>query len=295
MSTSIEPRNRNPLVLPVAAGALLATALLPAGLVGWVAWLSPLVEVPVSPISQALRAITSSRRPADEPGIAALKEESEGYRRLWLAERGENERLRRLIEELQRGVSLNPSLPVRQLTAPVTRASSDLTSGVLSIRAGKASGVDTTTVATVPTLQLVGRVADVQGPICRVLPITAKSTGKIGVRVMLADNSPDGLQSTLAPVGDGTLRGDVEFSRADGTLLPPPEVGMVVRLDDPAWPDSARMLIVGTVVAVERSTQNSLRSVVVVRPTADVERVSEVTLRILDTGEAREQPREQAR
>ncbi len=287
MSTSIEPRSRNPLVLPVAAGVLLSTALLPAGLVGWVGWLSPLVEVPVSPISQALRAITASRLPADEPGIAALKEEAEGYRRLWLAERAENERHRTLIAELQRGVSLNPSLPVRQLTAPVTRASSDLTSGMLSIRAGQASGVDTTTVATVPTLQLVGRVAAVQGPVCRVLPITARGAGKIGVRVMLADASPDGLQATLAPVGDGTLRGDVEFSRPDGTSLPPPEVGMTVRLDDPVWPESARMLIVGTVVAVERSPQNSLRSVVIVRPTADIEHVSEVTLRILDTGEAR--------
>jgi hypothetical protein len=53
-----------------------------------------------------------------------------------------------------------------------------------------------------------------------------------------------------------------------------------VRLDDDRWPESAQRFVLGKVESVEADPANPLRTIVTVVPTVEVERVSEVTLRI---------------
>jgi rod shape-determining protein MreB len=65
-----------------------------------------------------------------------LTEERDRFQTLFLQQRDENTRLRDLITELQRGMKLNPDLPVTQLAAPVVGVSSDLASAVMRVRAG---------------------------------------------------------------------------------------------------------------------------------------------------------------
>jgi hypothetical protein len=128
----------------------------------------------------------------------------------------------------------------------------------------------------------------VSGGTCSLQPITRKAAGKIQVRIIAGDEAL-ALAANLAPQGDGTLKGDVfvlEGLSTPGTPAPTPAPGQLVRLDDSRWPDSARMLIVGEIESVSPSPEQLLRQVIVVRPLADVTRVSEVLLRIAGREEA---------
>jgi hypothetical protein len=60
-----------------------------------------------------------------------------------------------------------------------------------------------------------------------------------------------------------------------------------VRLEDPQWPKHAQRLVIGTVTAVKTVTTG--RQVIEVRPTVDLDRLSEVVLR-LTPKEADERP-----
>lgn len=271
---------------PLAVGLLVVASLLPSGWLSWLQSLSALVIVPTGPISAVAYRLTRSAIPAEAvenvERVRILEEERQGFETLYLKERAENQRLRDLIRELQGGLALNPQLAVRQMPASVIGASSDLSSGILKVRVGSSGLVDANTVATTTGLQLVGRVVSTAGPICNVQPFTRKAAGKIQVRIVTG--GPDlPLMANLTPTGDGTLRGEVGVIRPLlGADAPTPEVaqGMIVRLDDPQWPDNARMLVVGRVESVEASEDQPLRKVIVVRPTVDVARVTEVLLRL---------------
>lgn len=88
----------------------------------------------------------------------------------------------------------------------------------------------------------------------------------------------------LDPVGDGTLRGPVEIQDGAQPELKP---GTIVRLADPdRWPLHAQMLVVGIVERVYPSPDQPLRSNIVVRPTLELERVSNVVLRVAEESDA---------
>ena len=59
---------------------------------------------------------------------------------------------------------------------------------------------------------------------------------------------------------------------------------MVVRLQDPNWPASAQMLIIGKIVRVEPKPTEPLRQVITVRPVYDLSRLGEVVVRIPEPG-----------
>jgi hypothetical protein len=118
---------------------------------------------------------------------------------------------------------------------------------------------------------------------CQVIPITDRASPALLAAVIVAE--PDtALLCNLTPVGDGTLRGPVEFPEG---MAAPPEIkaGMTVRLRDSTWPRHAQGLVVGEVTRVE--VKDNQRRVITVKPLVRLDRVSEVVLRILgDSGGA---------
>lgn len=279
--------------LPATLVVLLVLSLMPARWLGWVGLLGDFAELLVSPISNPLRAMGGWIRPARAPGTS---EEIEQYREQ--VERltaqvnrveAENARLRELIRMLQGGMAMATGTPTRDLAVSVVSASSDLSSRLLRVRAGRRQGVEIGSVAVGSGLQLVGRVVEVEALTSLVRPITAREAGPIRARVMLTDTSV-WLETTLTPDGEGGLRGPVEYrmqAQAPGRVLEA-SPGQVVRLDDPTWPEGAQMLLVGTVERVEPNPRMPGRQMVVVRPTMELHRVSEMILRVpVSEGEPR--------
>lgn len=266
---------------------LLVLCLAPIRFTRWVGYFGSLAQTIQTPISDPLNRLGRWLAPAgprfdSSDAVAVANLERERYEAMYLQQLEENQRLRRQVQELQRGVDLYPELPVRQLLRPVTAASSDLSSGILWVRAGSRDGVTVNAVATVRGTQLLGRVVGVTDRLCKVQPIIDRAAGRLRARVMFEGGS--GLECLLGPTGQGTLRGEVEYKRDPVTNEPVrPAVGQIVRLTDPdAWAPSAQMLIVGEVESVEPSPADPQRSVIVVRPTIPrLDRVSEVVLRIV--------------
>ena len=265
---------------------LIVLSLLPLQWIRWMGTFGNLTTIfftPGSaPVSAAIRFLMPARKNAGESDSERnYRELGEYWKTLALQHEREIDQLRRQIEELQRGLAASPDQPaLRQLIAPVVGTSSDLSSGLLRVRADAKRGVTDGTVAVSGGLQIIGRVASVSGPTALILPITARSAGKVSARVMLDESTSSSLRCLLEPTGDGRLRGQVESPEGpDG--FKPPAVGFTVRLDDPRWPRNAQMLIVGRVETVETDPSSPLRKVITVIPTLPVDRVSEVTLRIV--------------
>lgn len=265
----------------VILAAVLALAV-PARWQGWARWTGDKIDLAVAPVSRPVVQLASwlrgARTPPDDDAVRVLEEDNEKLRQDLLATRQENTRLAQVIADLQHGVALNPEVRARRLLATVFGVTGKRPS-MLKVQAGERQGVNTSTIALAPGLQLVGRVVGVGNRTCELLPITSPGgTPLIGV-VIVDPSSPDGLRCTLSPTGDGTLRGPVEDRRGSGGEVVRPQVGQTVRLDDAAWPRAARMVMLGRIESIEPSPGQPLRSIVTVRPTvSDMDRLSEVIL-----------------
>ncbi len=273
--------------LSAAVAILVLLCVVPVRFLGWLEWPAHLPTTLVVPISHPLSIVGRWLAPArreqiDDAAVRALQLENERLKRLYLSQYEETKRYRELAEMLQRGRSLSTDVPVDLVAFPVVGVSSDTSSSLLTVRAGERDGVTPNTVATVDGVQLVGKVDSVRGRTCTVRPITDPAVNRIGGRVMVTDLGPEGLACSLEPIGDGRLRGDLEYlaPTPDRPAVPEVVAGMTVRLDDPAWPAGAQMLVIGTVERVERDEAQPQRRVITVRPTADLRRVSTVILRI---------------
>jgi hypothetical protein len=77
----------------------------------------------------------------------------------------------------------------------------------------------------------------------------------------------------LVADGRGALVGDL-----DRNLVV--QAGDVVRLSDPAWPDSAQGMILGYVRSVEPKDLQPLHNQITVKPDFDAQEVASVTLKI---------------
>lgn len=273
--------------LPLAIAALAVASVLPGRWLGWAGWFGTLTQTIVAPISHPVTRFSrwlspAAPRPAGEDGPSReWRLRAQEYEALYLRQRDENLALRDVIRQLQSGVAHSPGLGVRQLAAPVIGAGSDLASRLLAVRVPRDSAITTgTSIAVAEGVQLVGRVDSLRGPIAQIRPITAESAGRIEAVIMLGDaHDAPRLLCSLTPVGDGTLRGPVEDPGAPTPGLEPAP-GQRVRLADRAWPESAQQLLVGVVERVEPNPAQPLRRMVVVRPIADLARLSEVVLRI---------------
>ncbi|GJQ29864.1 MAG: hypothetical protein HBSAPP03_17480 [Phycisphaerae bacterium] len=275
--------------LPIAVTVLALLALVvPARYQRWAAWAGDKVELLTAPVSRPAASLAAylrgPRLSPDDRSILALSEENERLRQDLLRTKQDNEKLLATIAEYQRGLGLNPALRARQLRAPVHGLSAS-SPPTLRVGAGTRQGISRDTVALAPGLQLVGRVIDAGDNTALVLPITGKGGPVLAAIITPEANAPAGLRCTLSAVGDGTLRGPVEDKRSPGGEVIVPIVGQTVRLDDPAWPETARMLLLGRVEAVDPSPGQPLRKVVTVRPlVANLERLGDVMLWTPDDG-----------
>jgi cell shape-determining protein MreC len=269
-------------MLAIVSCAMLLLAVLPGKWIRWETWIAERpATIILGPLQQPIRsAVGWFRRPggdrAENPQVADLKKQLEEVQTRLLNEQSQNDGLRRQITELQKGLALNPDVP-RQLFAPIIGGGADLSGGYLKAKAGSREGVEVGSVAVVGGVNLVGRVRRVPDPYCLILPITERAAGSIRGVVMLTDDER-GSQCEFIPTGDGALRGKAEWAPNKGE----PKVGMVVRLDDPNWPATSRMLVLGHVESVE--TAANQRKIVIVRPEVPLDTVSEVVLRIPETG-----------
>ena len=255
----------------------------------WLRWLNSVANIPTAILTPGSAVVSTAAGwllPAKRPVVTsererALVEELEHWKTLYQREERNNEKLRRQIAELQRGRLINPESSITQFVAPVVGMSSDLSSGLLRVRAGESIGVVQGTVAVTDGVQIVGRVVSVSGPTSLVRPVTRSGGRKVGGRVMVDEPNNYGLKCILEPIGE-KFRGVVEApesSPASGEK-PTPQPGDTVRLDDDSWPDSAQRFVLGRVESVAADPASPLRTVISVVPTVNVEIVSELTLRI---------------
>ncbi len=279
--------------MPATVVLLVVTSVTPLRYLEWVGWVGGLVSTVVTPISDPMVRVARWLAPAsrvveDDERISTLEFDRDEFKRRLLAEKRRNAELESRIADLEAGVRRAPDAPVKQITRPVVGTSSDPSSGLLRVRAGRNEGVVPRTVTTVRGTQLHGQVVSVDRLECVVMPITEPESGLLRGRVLLDRLGDDTLLCQLAPTGAGTLRGDVEFQdppagvsveqAIDRRLQP----GVEVVLDDPAWPESAQMFTIGIVERVTQDENQPLRSVIVVRPRDGLElrRVREVVLRV---------------
>ncbi|MDX2018227.1 MAG: rod shape-determining protein MreC [Planctomycetota bacterium] len=296
MSRSPSQPLHHPRLLLAAVLVLVLLAVVPGRWTAWAGWFGRPVAVLAAPPATLFRLLGSWLAPPKPPALrnderALLEEHRKAAETQYLQLLEENDRLKAQIKVLQRGLELNPDLPVKQLTARVVATASDLASGLLRIRAGESQGVTAGSVVTADGLQLVGRVDSVAGPLAFVRPITHKASPEVTVRVMTGDffqgTGAESLIALLKPQGDGSLKGEVgtDAGAALGGASAPrlePKPGQTVRLADRTWPGAAQMLIVGTVTRVDPSPTQPLRKVITVEPTLRLDRVSEVVLRLTD-------------
>jgi cell shape-determining protein MreC len=271
--------------LALAVAVLLVLSLAPARATGWLFGVGVLTDMAVAPLSRPLALLGAFLRPGggpiSDPEAAQLIAERDRWHFLYLQERVRNDDLRRQVGELQRGLAPDPDSPVRLLLAGVVGASADLSTGLIKVRAGRAQGVDVNTVACVRSVQLLGRVERVAERLCYVRPITDRRSPRLGAVVMAGSGGEARmLACVLAPSGDGSLAGVVEWT-LDGETRPVDVApGQEVRLRDDTWPMSAQMLLVGSVRAVEPDAAQPLRRRIVVRPEVDLSLAREVLLRV---------------
>ena len=272
------------LAFPVFVLLMLLFSVVPVRAMGWSRWFSGVAAAGVSPVAHPVTKLSHWLSPGrgsaefTNENQRVLEDEVQLLRRRALLAESANTELRATIARLSGARSINPSAPVRPVTAPVIGVSSDPSaSSAIRVRAGAAEGITRGDVVTDGVVQLLGRVDLVQGGFSEIRPITARSMPPIMAALMLDSTSGRSLACLLRPAGDGTLRGDVE-DPGDGPS--PIDVGVSVRLRDDQWPESAQMLMIGRVVKVERSPDQPLRKVVIVRPDRDLRQANEVVIRV---------------
>ncbi|MCB9846555.1 MAG: hypothetical protein H6811_11300 [Phycisphaeraceae bacterium] len=273
---------RRALSASIAAALVLSVA--PIRYTAWVGWFGDLATRLIAPIShpvlQLVRWVSPARVREDPPEQRLKLEDAARFQALYLRAARENAALRERVRDLQNGVALNPDPDVSLLTASVIGISTDLSRLLLRTRIGTEAGVQPRTVATVRGVQLLGRVVHAARGLSEIRPLTDDGADTVLGRVVLTEDG-QGLLCTLEPDGAGNLRGAVEDpgQRPD---LPAIEIepGLLVRLDDDAWPRHAQMLELGRVTRVDRAEDQPLRRIITVRPAMDLSRVSDIELRI---------------
>lgn len=277
------PPHAHPLArwsLPLAAGLLIVTALLPARWLGWAGWFSAQAFVVVSPIAHPITRAADLIIPATRAGTEAterertLQDELDRVRVRLLQSDIRIAELESIIEQL-RGSLLHPDIEVTQLQRPIAGQRGEL----ILVRTGMHEGVHRGAVITAQSVQLIGRVSEASELTVLVRPITARGLGQTLMGVVILDEQT-GRRATciLRPNGDGTLSGEIsppEDGRAEEI-----QVGQTVRLFDDQWPRHAQMLVIGEIVRVEASAAQPLRRQITVQPRVNPRRAGEVIVRL---------------
>ena len=256
---------------------LIVLILMPAKWLGWQRSLGHRAVMLVAPVTGPVHGSLRGLSPPAAPGgeaLRAVEEERDRWRGLYYNAKNEADDLRAKLEQFGKG-AMYADLPMEQILRRVIGTPAE-PGGQLLIRAGHRDGVEVNSVATAEGVHLVGRVSSVGDRTCIVKLITDKSAGRIDGVIMTADGQRGPRAQKLAPVGGGLLQTRVRVETGEKM----PEVGQLVRLDDKSWPRNAQMALV--IGAVERPPEpdSSGWYIVTVKPTIELERLSEVVLRI---------------
>ena len=198
--------------MPITIVALLVLSFTPAKWLGWTNWFTAQVNVAIVPITHPFTIVvdtivpTRISDPAASEREQAVIDELQRVQFELLQIRQENQRLKTQIDYYERGDAITPQLNVKQVTRPRI---ANLTGDLLLVRTGSIEGLSQGTVVVADAVQLLGRVARVDGRTSTVLPITAASAQPIMAAVLLNEDGSRQARCLLKPVGDGTLRGDV--------------------------------------------------------------------------------------
>lgn len=260
-------------VLLVLTGVI---ALLPTSWLSWTRDLSDVVRLPITPLAHAGNRLAGMLRPVDASDglhsedlrgqLELLESDRDRYERLYRAQRLRSQELAaqlRLLQHLPESVLRAPRPPMILPSDVTGRNPRDVISPVeLELEPEIVDRVLEGDVATWKHQYLVGRVVRISPFRVTVLPVTHPDTGP--VQAVLVDPGNRDITAPpprllLKPLGDGTFAGEVNHRH--GTT-----VGDEVVLADPAWPDWAQALQVGTVEEVRQLDEAPLRDLVIVRP-----------------------------
>ncbi|MEQ9617450.1 MAG: rod shape-determining protein MreC [Phycisphaerales bacterium] len=283
--------NQSPAALPIAAVLLVITTLAPTALTSWMtafrgpfmAFLAP-VSHPGTWLSRRLRPPVELETPVEQATREQL--EAQLYELLQMHARAtrENLDLRAMIAQLQSGVPFEDRSSFRQVLA--SRTGYNARAGLVELRPGALKGVEIGAVALDgSTMQLIGTVTTVGPTTCSVRPITDVNISPSPIEALILPDEPvtpemlaAAQECSLEPTGAGTLLASVGV---DPYADLPVRAGMLVRLNDRAWPGNARMLLIGEVTQVRR-TDNPRFVDVIVTPVREPTRLRDVVIRIED-------------
>lgn len=275
---------------------LCVLGLTPLRFMTWMESFGALAQTLMTPASHPVKVIAHWLSPPRADSLSedreeVVREELERTTQALLRTQLENDQLRRLVEDLQRGFTLQGMTSIRPLARPIVGNPSDLSGGMLTVRAGKRDGVTLNTIATYDGMQLVGRVARVTERFSEVKPITARNADRLDAVVILDAIGEKMVACSLTPDGEGMLTGPVtepETSDLQATI----EIGQDVRLrvSDGSWPESSQMLLIGRIVEIGPAPDQMLRRYITVLPLIDLRRISKVVLRIPLDGPSEDQP-----
>lgn len=255
--------------------ALLVLALLPTPVSGWVTALRGPLQTVVGPVSGPLSIAASTLRPAErrrqreEAGLEEMRRQRDRYEVLW---RQSMRRVQTLEERLASLEGWRAEVGPRVRTRWARVIGRELEAGTVSVRVGGAEAVPVGTVAVdAASRQLVGRVVGVGPSAVTVRLITATGGERRWLRSVLfpPEGAVDDATSQAAlPRVDLEATPGGSFRSAPVGVGQEFDTGGLVRLDDPAWPSEAQLLVVGRVAAVE-PVETPLMRRLTVRPTVD--------------------------
>jgi hypothetical protein len=271
--------------LPLAALGLALLALAPRPAIDWARWLRNPYEFIFGPVRQPTTWVISRLHPAPVEGdvdprkLTALKDQ---YHLSYLQARAEVDSLREVIRAISETQKLNTSR-VRLTLSAVIGTGPDLSGGMYTIQAGTRENIRPGDVVVAQGINILGRVRRVDQLTSVVLPIFAATAPKLAGVVMLTDDTI-GPCCQLSPGPGGRLVGRL-CPTADPTGAGPGvqvAEGMTVRLNDPDWPQSSRMLVIGRIERIETRAANW--QWITVLPLAGVSGAGEVMVRSDDYG-----------
>ncbi len=259
-----------------AIGVMVVCALTPAKWMRWANALGNRASMVIAPVKGPVWALVNWVSPVEAPkpeAIRTLENERDKWKQLYAKARMDLDDVQKKFEQLSHG-SLYPDLPIRQLPRPVIGFSTE-GGGQLEVRAGTRDGVDLSAVATTESVQLVGKVVRAATRSCWVRLITDSSGGTIDGVIMSGDEVRGPRCQNLFPVAGRKLQARVRVEKGQT----PPEAGQLVRLADDRWPRSSQMLVIGAIS--DKPEPDSMGwYIVTVKPTVDLERLSEVVVRV---------------
>lgn len=270
------------------AAAVLVTvvlALLPTSwLLPWTSGLAAVLSAIVQPAGQVGVSIRNWLRPPNDPvakesqQVQQLIDDREELRQLLYASRLRIEVLEEEMRERQDAQRFNQGVQIDPLFARITGRTPDRPRGMVRLNVGARNGVTPGTVAVFRGVHLIGRVAgDVARLSSWLVPIIDRNTGLLEAIILPADDPvapvEDAPRLQLTQDTHGALIGDLE---KDVVV----QRGDIVRLSDPAWPDSAQGMIIGFVESVREQDQRPLLNAITVRPQYHAHRLAFVTLKI---------------